>query len=190
MLSLPLLLALPVLAQVPDTGTHHDRRSSYMELALSANTGYPDAFRLQLELMLKHRGWPLFLSGRVGGGTGNWGGHACAIGTTQLAAHWTRDGDDSWAFRVGWVMGERLESSGSNWTCDTLGCGYARSNLLGNTFAIERTAYFPRFRDFAWRASVGVATAWHRYEFRGSPIGEKTDIVSPFADVGVLWVSF
>jgi hypothetical protein len=185
------LSTLPALAQVPDSGTRHDRRASYLEFALSANAGIPDNFLPQIELMAKRRGWPVFAIGRFGVGYGNWLGHGTILATPQVALHWTRDGDDSWALRLGWVMGEWVSAIGSNIECDSIhGCDYLESKLLGNTLAVERTAYFPGSRDFAWRVSLGVATAWHQYELRGAPHGEKTTGIAPFFNVGLLWTSF
>jgi len=180
-------------AQVPDSGTRHDRRSSYLELGLSANVGFPDLFRPQIEVMAKHRGWPIFLSGRMGLAIGDWIGEPTVLATPQLALHWTRDGDDSWALRLGWVMGEHMFPIGSNARCDSgsSSCGYLDSKLLGNTLALERTAYFPGSRDFAWRASLGVASAWHQFEDHGSPVvGSRTSSVMPFLDIGLVWTSF
>jgi len=183
------LLANCLVAQVPDSGTRHDRRSNFLEMGVSVNTGAPDVFRPQLELMAKHRGWPVFASGRFGLGIGDWLDNTTVFVTPQLAIHWTRDGDDSWALRLGWVMGQWIRTEMADDTTDDH-AGYAKSTLLGNSLALERTAYFSSTSNVAWRMSVGGASAWHQYEYKGAPWGPKSDGFMPFLDVGILWTAF
>lgn len=186
-----ILLLIPALlfAQVPDAGTRHDHRSSYLELGLSGNIGLNDFFRPQVELMAKHRGWPVFASGRLGLGAGEWLDHPSITIHPQLGLHWTSDGDNSWGIRLGWVMGEWI---GTKMVDDTLEghSSYAGSQLLGNTLAIERTAYFGPASNLAWRIGLGAATAWHQYEYRGAPVGEKTTGIGPYLELGLVWTSF
>ena len=184
-----LLGACLLMAQVPDSGTRHDRRPAYLELGLSVNTGFPDLIRPQVELMAKHRGVPVFLSGRLGLGGGDWLGHAAIVVHPQLGVHWTRDGDASWALRLGWVMGEWLQA---DLVYDSLEkhASPAQSTLLGNSLALERTAFFGPRSNLAWRVALGAASAWHQYEFKGSPVGENSSSIMPFVECGLLWTSF
>lgn len=176
-------------AESPEPATRHDRRQEYLELGVSANTGFPDVFRPQIELMAKRRGLPVFVSGRFGLGLGDWLGHAAVVTHPQVGIHWSPDGDDSWAVRLGWVMGEWFETE----LFYDPAQGHSspgQSKLLGNSLAIERTAYFRPQSDLAWRVALGAATAWHQYEFKGSPMGRKTSSILPFVEFGLVWTSF
>lgn len=186
-MSIALLLSV-LLAGVPESGSRHDQRRTFLELGVSANGGTPDVGRPQLELMVKRRGWPVFASGRLGIGMGFWGDHGAIVAQPQMALHWTRDGEDSWAIRLGWAMGEWF---GSEIEPDTSGFNphYATSNLTATVLALERTAYFGASTDFAWRVALGVAAGFHRYELRGTP-REWTDILQPLAEVGLVWTAF
>lgn len=186
-MSFPLLLCT-LLAGVPDSGTRHDHRRTFLELAVSANGGTPDVVRPQLELMIKRRGWPVFASGRIGLGLGFWGDRGAIVAQPQVALHWTRDGEDSWALRLGWGMGEWFAAEIDP---DTSGFNphYATSNLTATVLAVERTAYFGKSTDFAWRVAAGVAAGFHLYEYRGVP-GEQTDILQPLVEAGIVWTAF
>lgn len=176
-------------AQVPDSGTRHDRRGSFLELGWSANTGFPDVFRPQLEILAKRRGFPVFLSGRLGLGFGDWLGHAAVVAHSQAAIHWTRDGEDSWALRLGFAQGEWFQSR-MEFDSILKESAPAESVLRGNSIALERTAYFGPSTDLAWRAALGAASAWHRYEVRGAPRGAKSSSILPFFELGLLWTTF
>jgi len=190
---LSLVLAL-LCSQVPDSGTRHDRRPTFLELGLSANTGFPDAFKLQAEASLKRRRWPVFVSGRAGIAYGTWHGAATLSGSGQAALHWTENGDDSWALKVGMASGERVSSVPE---CDDPAdstrhgdCGYLRSDLSAAFVGLERTAYFPWARDLAWRASASIAYANHNYSWHGRHVGEEDEGLLPLLELGVLWTPF
>lgn len=177
------------LAESPAPATRHDRRQEYLEMGISVNTGFPDVFRPQVELMAKRRGLPVFVSGRLGLGMGDWLDHAAIVAHPQVGIHWSPNGDDSWAVRLGWVMGEWFETE----LFYDPAQGHSspgQSNLLGNSLAVERTAYFRPQSDLAWRVALGAATAWHQYEFKGSPMGRKTSSILPFVELGLVWTCF
>jgi hypothetical protein len=185
---IPFLTLCLLASGIPDSGTRHDLRRSFLELAASFQGGTPDVLHPQIELMAKRRGWPVFLSGRFGLGIGFWGDHGAASVQPQVALHWSRDGEDSWALRVGWVLGEWFQGEvdpDTAWGHH----GYASSRMVATTLAVERTAYFGRATDFAWRAALGVGAGFHEYEYRGVP-GERTDILQPVAEVGLVWTAF
>jgi hypothetical protein len=187
---LPLLLSL-LCSQVPDSGTRHDRRLTFVELGISANTGIPEAFKLQAELALKRRRWPVFVSGRAGVGFGTWLGQSTLSGSGQVALHYTDNGDDSWSLKAGMATGERF---GAIPECDEPtdstrdgACGYLESNLSAVFVGLERTAYFSWARDLAWRVSASIGYANHRYTWHGRRVEEEDEGLLPLLELGVLW---